>query len=117
MKRITIPKKFRLFGQEIKLRYRRFPETEGECVLGQAKAHINRIDLQRPDRSFPRTQVEQVYLHEVMHCILDALGYEKLSCNEKFVNDMAMALHQVLTTAEGILQKTREEVDNGDEIE
>lgn len=44
------------------------------------------------------TYMMQTLMHEIMHCILEHMGESALSDNEDFVDKMAEALHQILTT-------------------
>lgn len=41
---------------------------------------------------------EQTVYHEVIHAMLDAIGYNELGEDEKFVNSMGTLLHQFIKT-------------------
>lgn len=42
--------------------------------------------------------VEQTIYHEVVHAILESIGENELSANDKFVQNFALLLHQFETT-------------------
>jgi len=39
---------------------------------------------------------EEVFFHELVHAVLDAMGNEELNSDEKFVDGFAVLLHQAL---------------------
>lgn len=43
--------------------------------------------------------MEQTLYHEISHCILDNMGYTKLSSDEKFVDLLGSMLHQMIKTS------------------
>ena len=97
---MEIPKRFKIFGQTIII------EIDSELsnrddLQGRANYRNNKIIL-LPDGIADRTkeQVEQTYWHEVLHHILYQLGYDKLNENNVFVDRIANAIHQVITTSE-----------------
>lgn len=49
-------------------------------------------------KELPKDSIEQTLYHEVTHAILDELGYNKLSSDEKFVQGFSLLLHQFETT-------------------
>lgn len=46
------------------------------------------------NKPVPNSSMEQTLYHEVLHSILDSLGYEALSGDETFVQSVACLLHQ-----------------------
>lgn len=50
------------------------------------------------DRNMPPTLKEQVLTHEILHAVFDLLGLDKLAEDEKKVQSIATALHQVFST-------------------
>lgn len=50
------------------------------------------------DKNMPKTLKEQVLMHEILHAVFDLLGLEKLSDDEKKVQSIATALHQIFAT-------------------
>jgi len=66
-----------------------------------ARLNKNRIVIQcNKALKRPVTRMEQCYLHEVVHIIFSELNYTKESDNEQMIDQVASALHQVLTTSE-----------------
>jgi hypothetical protein len=104
---MRIPKSFKLHGQTIKVKYvTNLVYKQG--AFGQAKYVENRIELQpnTKDVPVPYEQVEETFLHEMIHHILNHMGgkYEsELKSDEEFVEGFAQLLHQGLTTQEGYL--------------
>ncbi len=47
------------------------------------------------DKNMPQELKEQVLMHEILHAVCDLLGYEKLCFDEKKVQGLATALHQI----------------------
>lgn len=104
--RIVIPERFQLFGQTVTVQYK--PDLGArDNAVGEALQRENVVLLQ-PDvpgvLPRPWTQVEVVYLHEVVHFILGGIARDDLDEDEQFVLLMANALHQVLTSSEGVLR-------------
>ncbi|MGC4018911.1 MAG: hypothetical protein QM793_06595 [Muricomes sp.] len=50
------------------------------------------------DKNMPNSLKEQVLMHEILHAVFDLLGLDKLAENEKKVQSIATALHQVFST-------------------
>ena len=100
MNKIKIPKEFELFGQTIKVKY------DKELIYRQsnsAESHMrfNEIIIQ-PDTegiSMNEDQKAKSFFHELLHQILDRLGYRELSENEFLVIAVGNLLHQALKTA------------------
>ncbi len=91
---MLIPKQFQLFGKTYKVK--QLVKIDKTGSWGEYDSATNTIKLKKdlePD------QKEQTYLHELMHCILDQLNYNTLYFNEKFVDTVANALHQILKTS------------------
>lgn len=99
-----IPKSFKLFGQTIRIVWLR-TLWKREKAWGVWYANRNVIALQLPvaGLNLSREQLEQTFIHEMIHACLDILEYEKLSSDEKFVDRFANALHQTIVT--GILKE------------
>jgi Zn-dependent peptidase ImmA (M78 family) len=49
------------------------------------------------DQTMSKTQKEQVLMHEILHAVLETLGFHELNDNEHLVQSLATALHQVFT--------------------
>lgn len=90
---LKIPKEFYIFNEKYKVR--QYKKIDDEGSWGEHDFNINTIKLLR---GLEDNQKERTFLHEVMHCVLEQLSYDKLSQDEKFVDQIATALHQVLKT-------------------
>lgn len=92
-----IPKEFILFGEKHKVKQVRSLDKGNS--LGEFDPKNNTIKVKKPSKSFTQDQTEQAYFHELVHCILDHLGYINQSDDEVFVDRFGKALHQVLKTS------------------
>jgi hypothetical protein len=92
---MVIPKKFQIFGQTYKVK--QVVKIDKEGSWGEHDASKNTIKIKK---SLTQEQKEQVYLHELMHCMFESLGYDALDRDEILVDTMAKALHQILITSE-----------------
>ena len=50
------------------------------------------------DKWIDKSLVDQTIYHEVVHAILESMGEDALSGNDKFVQNFALLLHQFETT-------------------
>lgn len=81
-----IPKKVQIGGVEISVKYRpqieNIPSRMGQCNLVSGEILIaDRVNgLIQSDSAKRNT-----FFHELTHCILDTMGEDELSQNEKFV--------------------------------
>ena len=94
---IPIPVSFKLFGETIKIK--QLKKVNKGDDWGYWDPSNNTIKLQKANKDYNQEQVEQTYLHESTHAILDQFGYEHLSHDEQFVERFSKALHQLLKTA------------------
>lgn len=101
-----IPKKFQIGGQTYTVTI-----DEKLCneltAAGAYKTGSNQIILRRlidSTTKYPKTQIEQTFLHELVHVILYAMNEMQLFENEKFVDIFATFLHQALSTQKGKLE-------------
>ena len=60
-------------------------------LLGQVLYAESRIDI---DSSMSDSKKEQVFIHELVHAMLNEAGYDEQ--NEEIVNRLAIVLYQVL---------------------
>jgi hypothetical protein len=109
-KKFRIPKEFTLFGSKyiVTIEDKLF---ETESCYGTADDDLKRIRLQKVG---PATRISEedgvkheaniivtdevlieTFYHELCHIILDALGEEELSLNEKFVNMLGKSFLEV----------------------
>lgn len=63
----------------------------GQCYLADKKIFIAKSSY---GREVTDEGKEQTLIHEVIHAILDELGYTDLSGDEKFVQSFSLLLHQ-----------------------
>ena len=97
---MKIPKRFKIFGHTVEVKKSADYEDK-EGGQGVAQLNKNRIIIQCNEAlKRPATRMEQCYLHEVIHMIFSELNYAKESDNEQMIDQVASALHQVLTTSE-----------------
>ena len=102
---MRIPDRFKIFGQTITVEWDKQLTNEEDSV-GLAVYRRNAIMLQPSTEGKPLSddQIEQAYLHEVLHFAFKRLDYKvgdvKLSGDERLVDLLANVLHQVLTSAE-----------------
>ncbi len=92
---MKIPKEFKLFGQTITVEY----DKELWCregYVGNASYSHNKITIQPNTKGINRSQeqIDQTFLHELVHHILEAMGEDESRSNEKFVDVFASLLHQ-----------------------
>ncbi len=90
---MEIPRNFSLFGETYKVR--QVVKVDKKDSWGESDRVKNIIRIKK---GLNQEQKEQTYLHEVLHVALDNLGYEEYSDDEVFVDTMAKALHQILTS-------------------
>lgn len=97
--KIKIPKEFYIFGQKITVkRSRSLFEKHKAWADWNANKNLIRIQIPKKGIELTQEQVEEAFIHEAVHAALDILNYEKLSLDEKFVDDFANALHQIFKT-------------------
>jgi predicted SprT family Zn-dependent metalloprotease len=96
---MEIPTEFKLFGQTVEVT-KDCTLTEKEDATGMARYRENKIVLQcHKSLGRPDSQLEQVYMHEVIHFALHHLSYHKANDDELFVDQLANALHQIAVTS------------------
>jgi len=94
---MKIPKTFQIFGQTIKVIFKK-NLIDKEESFGIWDYNKNIIYLQPSTRKHRLTkeQIESTFVHEYLHTSLDLLGYEELSKDEKFVNQLSLCIHQIV---------------------
>ena len=97
---MQIPTEFQVFGQHWKVIYDPKLRHDTDNV-GEASYRDNVIVLQSAAEGNPRIPclIEQSFLHELVHVILDCMSEHKLRADEKFVDVFANLLHQALDSA------------------
>ena len=99
--KFKIPSAFYLFGHRYEVQWRD-DLCDKEEAVGQSNYRELRVELQRNNAVVTRkpSQIENTFLHELVHCIFWELRENELRSNEKLVQQIAALLHQALTTAE-----------------
>ena len=82
---MKIPKKIRIGGQDVDII---FVDQLPDACLGQICLAMGTMEIANSfnDKKQSETSKIQTFIHEVVHGILDTMGEDKLSRNEKFVN-------------------------------
>jgi len=98
---MNIPKKFNLLGAEIKVVLDNDYMDDQKCY-GQIEYKTNTIYIsdKAHGKRIDQSEIEVTFLHELSHLIMNRCGYTKLQNDEVFIDRMARALHQCLTTME-----------------
>ena len=94
---MKIPKEFNLMGQTIKVEMQdNIAQTEG--ATGVYYPSLQKILIQKSNSGnlYSTKQIEQAFVHELIHSCLDILGYKKLYKNESFVDRLAHLIYQAL---------------------
>ena len=96
---VKIPKSFQVGGTKIEVRRvgRCDDNVFGSCFLGAGYIEIaetvNRDDKQSDDSK------RNTFYHELIHSVLDTMGWSELSKDEKFVNTFAGFLTEAMANA------------------
>lgn len=96
---VRIPKKFQVGGAEMEVRNidRCEDNNCGLCFL--AAGYIEIADLINRDDRQSEGSKRNTFYHELTHAILDTMGENDLSKNEKFVNTFAGFLNEAMGKA------------------
>ena len=102
---MIIPQKFKLFGRTINVMYDK-SILQKDDHIGQACYKEDKIKILPNTESYKMKnyQIEQIFMHELIHFILEAMNENELRINEKFVDIFASLLHQAINTFEGELK-------------
>jgi hypothetical protein len=101
MNKIKIPKRFKIFGQTFTVEFV-YNLVQGWDHIGEAIFRNNKILIQKNCKGIARTheQIEQVFLHEMIHILFNELREDIMRDNDPLIDKIASALHQVFQTAE-----------------
>ena len=93
----NIPKSLNVGGQTISVNIKDRLESDklGECCVAEARIDIANTFNGR-EQAYP-SQLNTFY-HELTHCILDTMGENELSGNEKFVSCFSSFLCEAMNT-------------------
>lgn len=94
---IKIPKKVCIGGQEIEINFKDRLESDnlGECCVAEA-----RIDIAKTFKGREQAYTIQLntFYHELTHAILDTMGEDDLSENERFVSCFSSFLCEAMNS-------------------
>ena len=98
---MKIPKNFKLFGSTIWIVFDSKKLKKEKCI-GLSEYNKNLITLTEDNETgeLGKDAIIDVFYHEKVHMILDAMHERKLSSNEKFVDVFAKLLRQSEESAE-----------------
>ena len=96
---VPIPKRFMLHGQVINVILDDML-VSNQGTVGEARDTHNEIKLQSSILKRPQTQIEETFLHELVHLCLVHAGYTDLYKDEQFIDLLANMIHQAFATAE-----------------
>lgn len=98
---MRIPKKFRLFGTTVDVKYddRRLNDMESYGVSEYTTCEILIAKTSRGEE-LSEDRIIDTFYHERTHMILDSMKENELSANEKFVDVFSKLLRQADETAE-----------------
>lgn len=92
-----IPSSFNVGGQTMNVSIKDRLESDklGECCVAEA-----RIDIAKTFNGREQVNAAQVntFYHELVHCILDTMGENDLSGNEKFVSCFSSFLCEAMNS-------------------
>lgn len=89
------PSKFTVGGQDFTVNYKDECENLGSCCVWSG-----RITIARNHKGEPQSEssMDNTFVHELVHAILDTMGEDDLSQNEKFVSTFASFLTEAVRT-------------------
>lgn len=94
-RRLGIPRRFKIHGHEVVVSITSPPKwPHSKIAVGMWNPTDHTIDLRN---DLGDTELQQVFCHELMHCLLDSFNH-KLSRNEEFVDTLGTVLAQALAT-------------------
>lgn len=101
-RKVIIPKAFDCLGHSIAV------EVLDAALFGAVVGHTDLVGYYDHDLKTiyvlagqSESAMEQAFLHELMHCVLEHAGYSKESSDETFVDITAELLYQYLKTQKG----------------
>ena len=99
--KIKIPKKFKLLGQTINVKFDNSLMFENNwLVVADYRKRIIGLQPDGKQNKIYNENLEHTYLHELTHWILHTMNEHELNQNEKFVDVFSGLLHQALKTSE-----------------
>ena len=92
---MKIPGKIRIGGQDVEIRFVEHLENANLGHICLAEGLMEIADCFN-DKKQSETSKVQTFIHEVIHGVLDTMGENKLSYNEKFVNTFSSLFVDVI---------------------
>lgn len=107
-KPLHIPERVMICGQEFTVDSQIVGHSQS--ALGASHPHFNRILIatEWDAHKLAPSQIEDTYVHELVHQVLNYCGHQKLSDDEDFVSCLSSLLHQALTRHEGDFKKAQQ---------
>ncbi len=92
-----IPKQFYIFGQLIKVFYKRTLHITKNAI-GIYNPSKNTIELQQSTKKYEinNSNIEQSFCHELVHAWLDKINRQELYKDEILVDNLGSCLHQFI---------------------
>lgn len=105
---MKIPSKIRIGGQDVDIIF--VDQLSNDC-LGRICLAAGTMEIANSfnDKKQSDSSKVQTFIHEVVHGVLDMMGENKLSYNEKFLNTFACLIVEVI---EEIIKTNCNEKDN-----
>lgn len=92
---MRIPCEFQVGAHTVKvLKNKRLVDAYGEWFTYKKEIH-----LAKPKKDWSEFFAFQVFVHEVVHAVLETMGRQDLSENEAFVDGLSEAITQVILTS------------------
>lgn len=89
-----VPKSFKIF--DVTYKVKQLKKIDAEDSWGEHDFSTHTVKIKRDLNDIEK---ERTFFHEVLHCALEQLSYHNLSDDEKFVDQLANALHQIIKTS------------------
>lgn len=104
---VKIPSLIHIGGQDINIEIVDNIEGDklGQCSVSEGYIKIARSSLGRKQGDSSQLNT---FWHEVVHCVLDTMGEQELSANEKFVCCFASFLCEALRNAYFVTEEEKE---------
>lgn len=98
---INIPDNTQVAGQRIAVELvEKLGTSLGQCCMAQSYIHIaEKYMCNNEEQKQSLYSKEQTFWHELTHCILDAMGEDSLSGNEKFVSIFSGFLYEAINAS------------------
>lgn len=92
---MNIPSSLTLLGKEITVTIVASADWKEHDAVGFYNSQTGEIHILRAAQQL----MEHTFFHELMHAVLTAMGRDKLSQDEAFVDMASGLIHQAMTTA------------------